>query len=51
MEKNCEKIVYNNEIYYLIKINEAGYCEIKKSDMKYVELIHRSELKETKDAN
>lgn len=46
MEKKC---VYNNETYSLIKINEAGYCEIKKSDKNYVELIHRSELKEIKD--
>ncbi len=49
MEKRCRKIWYNDEIYYLIKTNESGYCEIKKSNLNYIELIHRSELKETKD--
>lgn len=40
-------ILYNNEHYKVIKIDETGYCEIQKVDSpNIVELIHKKDLKE-----
>ncbi|GLB60964.1 hypothetical protein NCCP133_30960 [Cytobacillus sp. NCCP-133] len=50
MLKANDIIIYNNEKYHVLYVYESGYCEIKKlNNDKYIELIHRSELKQASD--
>lgn len=51
MVKTNDIIVYNNETYHVLYVYESGYCEIKKLNNHYVELVHRSDLKHAKEVH
>lgn len=42
-------IMYNDAKHLVLYVSDAGYCKIKKlNNPKYIELVHRKDLKQRK---